>query len=86
MFQWYQEAQVCYAYLSDVPDREENPWDDYPSDMDKRSHFRRSIWFNRGWTLQELLAPERVEVFDREWREIGTKLSYVYNRYYAPLP
>jgi hypothetical protein len=48
MYQWYQAAHVCYAYLEDVPA------DGQPSDMP------RSRWFTRGWTLQELIAPQRV--------------------------
>lgn len=69
MFEWYRKAQVCYAYLSDVPTAEENPYD-------VASNFRESKWFTRGWTLQELLAPDRVEFFDRNWKPIGTKLGF----------
>jgi len=61
MFKWYRDAQVCYAYLSDVGPE--------PS-----STFQQSKWFTRGWTLQELLAPEIMVFFDRDWKEIGTKL------------
>lgn len=67
MYRWYQDAQVCYAYLSDVSGgRDKDPRED-------DSEFRRSRWFTRGWTLQELLAPEIVIFFDRDWDEIGTK-------------
>jgi hypothetical protein len=67
MFQWYQSAQVCYAYLSDVPG----------GDQEQKSYsaFRKSKWFFRGWTLQELLAPDTVIFFDEDWNEIGTKAS-----------
>jgi hypothetical protein len=37
------------------------------------SEFRRSLWFTRGWTLQELLAPEIVVFYNRDWVEIGTR-------------
>ncbi|KAF2418759.1 HET-domain-containing protein [Tothia fuscella] len=37
--------------------------------------FRKSRWFTRGWTLQELLAPASVEFFSREGRQLGDKLS-----------
>ncbi|KAJ5042653.1 beta transducin-like protein-like protein HET-E4s, partial [Bipolaris maydis] len=43
MFRWYRNAARCYVYLSD-------------SSCDYTA-FRRSRWFTRGWTLQELLAP-----------------------------
>jgi len=37
--------------------------------------FHRSRWFQRGWTLQELIAPRLVVFYDAEWSEIGTKSS-----------
>ncbi|KAK3994876.1 heterokaryon incompatibility protein-domain-containing protein, partial [Cladorrhinum sp. PSN332] len=69
MFRWYSKAQVCYAYLSDVDGiGEDSPEKD-------GSSFRRSRWFTRGWTLQELLAPVEVVFLNRDWEEIGTKSS-----------
>ncbi len=44
----------------------EPPWQDM---------FRRSIWFTRGWTLQEILAPESAEFFSREGMLLGDKCS-----------
>lgn len=64
MFRWYKEAFVCYAYLSDVS----------PATTPRLVSSR---WFTRGWTLQELIAPARVEFYDQEWNEIGTKCSLV---------
>nr|POE60985.1 vegetative incompatibility protein het-e-1 [Quercus suber] len=39
--------------------------------------FVESEWFDRGWTLQELLAPraERFEFYDSEWTSLSTKTS-----------
>jgi hypothetical protein len=37
------------------------------------SAFRRSRWFTRGWTLQELLAPVSVQFFSREGERLGDK-------------
>ncbi|KAK1750200.1 hypothetical protein QBC47DRAFT_266431, partial [Echria macrotheca] len=37
------------------------------------SRFRSSRWFTRGWTLQELIAPKRVEFFDRDGNFLGDK-------------
>ncbi|EPE06723.1 HET domain-containing protein [Ophiostoma piceae UAMH 11346] len=37
--------------------------------------FRSSRWFTRGWTLQELIAPEHVIFFDHTWSEIGSKIA-----------
>jgi hypothetical protein len=35
--------------------------------------FRKSRWFTRGWTLQELIAPYTVEFFSREREYLGDK-------------
>ncbi|KAF2091761.1 HET-domain-containing protein, partial [Saccharata proteae CBS 121410] len=64
MYNWYGEAAICYAYLNDVPDNEEVVQDPV---------FARSVWFTRGWTLQELIAPSRVIFFSNGWNEIGEK-------------
>lgn len=49
MWAWYSQSSHCIAYLKDVrplaSGREAVLFD-----------FRRSEWFERGWTLQELLA------------------------------
>jgi len=68
MFRWYAEAGMCYAYLTDV-----SPGNDH---RDGLSSFFASRWFRRGWTLQELLAPEEVRFFDSDWGLIGTKEDY----------
>ncbi|KAH9855890.1 heterokaryon incompatibility protein-domain-containing protein [Lenzites betulinus] len=65
MFAWYARAQVCYAYLHDVP----------PGDPAHGTAFRRSRWFTRGWTLQELVAPRSVLFVARDWSALGTKGS-----------
>ena len=66
MWHWYSKAGECYAYLSDVT------WEDGDYDASKVA-FRQSIWFTRGWTLQELLAPHDVIFFDSKWKSFGTK-------------
>jgi hypothetical protein len=65
MFKWYKDAAVCYAYLADV----ENDVDVSRSN----SQFHRSKWFTRGWTLQELLAPSRVDFYTIGWKRLGSK-------------
>jgi hypothetical protein len=67
MFRWYEGAGVCLAYLSDVE-----------PNCDLAAHgsaFRKAKWFSRGWTLQELLAPQMVMFFDRDWNYIDNKGS-----------
>ncbi|KAF2177112.1 HET-R [Zopfia rhizophila CBS 207.26] len=39
------------------------------------SDFRKSRWFTRGWTLQELLGPVSVEFFSKKRRRLGDKSS-----------
>ncbi|KAF5368958.1 hypothetical protein D9758_003060 [Tetrapyrgos nigripes] len=67
MYQYYEDAAVCYVYLSDVSG-EYHP-------RNEKSNFRDSRWFKRGWTLQELLAPEFVVFLDKDWERIGTRWS-----------
>jgi hypothetical protein len=74
MFYWYQRAVKCYVYLSDVQ---------VPAEVADASAFRitwaetfrRSRWFRRGWTLQELLAPPTVEFFSKEGKRLGSRIS-----------
>ncbi|RDL31839.1 uncharacterized protein BP5553_09241 [Venustampulla echinocandica] len=72
MFRWYRNASKCYVYLSDIstPITDEqlhqSVWE---------ASFRKSRWFTRGWTLQELIAPASVEFFSLERRRLGDKES-----------
>ncbi|KAF4453124.1 hypothetical protein F53441_4121 [Fusarium austroafricanum] len=68
MFTWYRQADICYAYLSDVPTFKP---------LSYAKEFRQSRWFKRGWTLQELLAPEQVIFYAADWSRIGTKATLV---------
>jgi hypothetical protein len=70
MYRWYQEAEQCYAYLANVPNSSVNQTTSVTG-----PEFRKSKWFTRGWTLQELIAPLSVIFLDSEWQEIGTKLN-----------
>lgn len=67
MFSWYKNAEICYALLQDVP----NP----RSPEAENSFFRKSKWFTRGWTLQELIAPQHVEFFTADWTFIGERTA-----------
>ncbi|KAF3044867.1 hypothetical protein E8E11_007005 [Didymella keratinophila] len=35
--------------------------------------FDNSEWFDRGWTLQELIAPNEVIFYDKQWQLIGKR-------------
>ena len=72
MFQWYRNAARCYVFLSDVS---LPATADTPQRSDWETSFRKSEWFTRGWTLQELVAPVLVEFFSRQGQRIGDKVS-----------
>lgn len=74
MFRWYQRASKCYVYLVDVQVSEEVT-DAQLFQIAWEDAFRRSRWFTRGWTLQELLAPASVEFFSKEGKRLGSKIS-----------
>ena len=74
MFRWYHRAEKCYVYLSDVSRRKRKRRDEDTQKMWEQT-FRKSKWFTRGWTLQELLAPRSVELFSRENCRLGDKQS-----------
>lgn len=75
---------------------EELYWDDYPErrnavedrrndveDMQKArfiDSLRKSRWFTRGWTLQELLAPTSIRFFTQDWKPISME-----SRHYSQL-
>jgi hypothetical protein len=64
MFAWYKRAKVCYAFMADVTCQ---------GDGRRNDDFDRSEWFERGWTLQELIAPKEVVFYSKDWKEIGTR-------------
>ena len=72
MFRWYQNAAKCYVYLSDVSKAKRKASDQF-SEFTWEPAFRGSRWFIRGWTLQELLAPDSVEFFSLEGKQLGSK-------------
>ena len=64
MYRYYSLARVCYAYLNDVPSRRDRSW---------LLQFQRSRWHCRGWTLQELLAPNVVLFLANTWDVLAAK-------------
>jgi hypothetical protein len=68
MFKWYQEAAVCYTFLSDVVASEQQT-----AVFKRQGSEKSSEWFERGWTLQELLAPRKMKFFDMAWVAMGTR-------------
>ncbi|KAK3381744.1 hypothetical protein B0H63DRAFT_495294 [Podospora didyma] len=68
MFQWYQQVHVCYIYLADLPP---------DSKVAIEDALPKCKYFTRGWTLQELIAPRDVHVYDSTWTMRGTRLTLV---------
>ena len=66
MYKWYRESEVCYAFLNDVHDGPSEKQHNFPQ-------MAKSKWFERGWTLQELVAPNKVEFLDSAWRVFARK-------------
>ncbi|KAI6001149.1 hypothetical protein EDD15DRAFT_2158901, partial [Pisolithus albus] len=52
MFSWYRKSSLTVAYLSDVAEPGSLPC---------------SAWLTRGWTLAELLAPQTMLFFTKDW-------------------
>ena len=52
MYSWYQHSALTIVHLADVKDADS---------------LSRSEWFQRGWTLQELLASKTIQFFTRNW-------------------
>ena len=52
MFRWYRNSYVCIIHLA-----QSETIQDIASDG----------WMKRGWTLQELLAPYRIKLFNKKW-------------------
>lgn len=69
MFKWYQDAEICYAFLSDVSTSTRAPTTSR-QDLHK---ITASQWFTRGWTLQELIAPRAVHFYSQQWDFLGSR-------------
>lgn len=70
MYRWYEASAICYVFLSDVHATMVN--------SDVRQQIWDSVWFTRGWTLQELIAPKNGVVFyDKQWDFLGTKQTLI---------
>jgi hypothetical protein len=70
MFAWYRSATLCIAYLSDVTQ-------DWGEDSSVGKHPRKSVWFGRGWTLQELIASSDIWFYKGDWTFLGIRSELV---------
>ncbi|KAF8433704.1 hypothetical protein L210DRAFT_545886 [Boletus edulis BED1] len=60
MFKWYRDAHMCIAYLAEA-----TSIDDLGND----------VWFTRGWTLQELLAPRAMKFYGKDWVPLTSSIN-----------
>lgn len=52
MFRWYRNSHICITYLQGT---------------NGTSNLAKDEWFERGWTLLELLAPLRMKFYGKSW-------------------
>ncbi|KAH0828822.1 hypothetical protein J3R83DRAFT_3273 [Lanmaoa asiatica] len=55
MYRWYSIATVCIVHLAQSL---------------TVGDFELEPWFKRGWTLQELLAPQVIRFYGKDWKPI----------------
>jgi hypothetical protein len=71
MYAWYERSRICYVYLDDVS----CPVGTHRTDAELEQALSASEWQTRSWTLQEFLAPTRVDFYDNKWLYLGSKLT-----------
>jgi hypothetical protein len=73
-FSGTRKHKVCYVHLADVTEQLPEGWvDDGDATSPWTATFVNCRWFTRGWTLQELIAPQHVVFYTNDWCRIGTK-------------
>ncbi|KAI1456324.1 HET-domain-containing protein [Annulohypoxylon moriforme] len=68
MYRYYENSQKCYVYLKDTLQKA----GDGPFRLNENED-----WFQRGWTLQELIAPREVHFYNKNWQHLGDKKALV---------
>jgi hypothetical protein len=74
MFYWYRDSTKCYVYMPDVFKRQRLTSGEV-IELAWEMSFRKSRWFTRGWTLQELIAPSSVDFFAEGGEWIGSRAT-----------
>lgn len=85
MYGYYERAEVCLVFLPDVDPVRVTSGSSDNSDITGvrqvddfapflEDQFVRSKWFDRGWTLQELLAPEKLMFFNTSFEALGGRI------------
>ncbi|KAG1743624.1 uncharacterized protein EDB91DRAFT_218341 [Suillus paluster] len=63
MFRWYRNSHICIVHLSETADLA-------ALGRQQENGAQTDIWFTRGWTLQELLAPSQIKFYGTEWEPL----------------
>ena len=66
MYEWYAGASICFAFLHDLVPESQRPLNE---------GLVSCRWFTRGWTLQEIIAPDIVLFYDGDWELRSTKMD-----------
>ncbi|KAG2076440.1 hypothetical protein BDR04DRAFT_1089546 [Suillus decipiens] len=66
MFRWYRNSHVCVAFLSGTADLAALQL----QEKDQGDKKAVDTWFERGWTLQELLAPSQIKFYGSNWKPL----------------
>ncbi|USP78162.1 hypothetical protein yc1106_05436 [Curvularia clavata] len=74
MYRWYRDAEVCIVYLSDIA----VDHGDFRTASEIAGYaFTHSRWTQRGWTLQELIAPAVCRFYFQDWTLMGEKVEFL---------
>lgn len=70
---------MCYVHLADVDlvPLPKEVFDDREKRLSWFLQTKESRWYKRGWTLQELLAPETVHFYNKNWQRLGSKMNFL---------
>lgn len=65
MYGWYQNAEICIIYLNDFQSCSSSL-----QTNEFEAALKKSRWFTRGFTLQELIAPRNKTFCFRDWEPV----------------
>jgi hypothetical protein len=68
MYMWYSNASICIVYLVDVPGPQQLDENGVNAQIEA---FRKSRWFTREWTLQELISCSQRRFYANDWSFIN---------------
>lgn len=77
MYRWYKQSGVCFAFLSDVSLGPGFDIDSLEKSQLLDRLFSSCCWATRGWTLQELIAPEIILFYGSDSSYLGNKHSLI---------